>query len=403
MKPAHGAEPAVPIPAADHHTVLLIDDQPMIGEVVRRMVATEPDITYHYLNDPTKALEKAREVRPTIILQDLVMPQIEGLDLVKQFRALDETREIPMVVLSGEEDPKTKAQAFAVGANDYMVKLPDKLEVLARIRYHSRGYVAVLQRNQAYRELAASQKLLADEVASAARYVRKLLPETIADGPVRTDWRYIPSVGLSGDTFGYQWLDDRHFAAFLLDVAGHGVGAALLSVSVLNALRSQSLPGVDFLDPGQVISALNNRFQMEQQGEKNFTAWYGVYDTATRELKYAAGSHPYALLQTGPSPAQRKQTVLEGDEMVIGVLEDFPYETRSIQVDTYGKFYLFSDGCYEIKLPDNRSWPFEDFVQYMDSLKDGEPVMDRLMEHTKALSGQDFWEDDFSIVEFTFL
>ncbi len=396
-------DPQPVIPTDGRHTVLLIDDQPFIGEAVRRMFAGEPDIDYHYLNDPTKALEKAREIRPTVILQDLVMPQIEGLELVKQFRAQEETREIPMVVLSGEEDPKTKAQAFAVGANDYMVKLPDKLEILARTRYHSRGYVAVLQRNQAFRELAASQKLLADEVASAARYVRRLLPATISDGPVLTDWRYIPSVGLSGDTFGYQWLDDDHFAAFLLDVAGHGVGAALLSVSVLNAVRSLSLPGVDFKDPGQVISALNNRFQMEQQGEKNFTAWYGVYNAKTRELSYAAGSHPYALLQTGPSPKKRKQTVLEGDEMVIGVLEDFPYETRKIQVEAYGKFYLFSDGCYEICLPDQRSWPFEDFVEYMDSLKDGEPVMDRLMDHTKALSQRDSWEDDFSIIEFTFV
>ncbi|GIW89164.1 MAG: hypothetical protein KatS3mg108_3488 [Isosphaeraceae bacterium] len=403
MSGSHASDPVAPLPTLDRHTVLLIDDQPMIGEVVRRMVANEPDVDYHYLNDPTKALDKAREIRPTLILQDLVMPQIDGLELVRQFRELDETREIPMVVLSAEEDPKTKAEAFAIGANDYMVKLPDRLEVLARIRYHSRGYLAVLQRNQAYRELAASQKLLADEVASAARYVRRLLPETITEGPVRTDWRYIPSVGLSGDTFGYQWLDQDHFAAYLLDVAGHGVGAALLSVSVLNALRSQSLPGVDFLDPGQVISALNNRFPMEQQGEKNFTAWYGVYHVPSRELRYAAGSHPYALLQTGPSSQDRTLSVLEGDQMVIGVLEDFPYETKSIVVDKYAKFYLFSDGCYEIKLPDNRSWPFEEFLRFMTSLKDGEPVMDRLMEHTRALSGQDHWEDDFSIVEFTFL
>lgn len=393
----------VSIPPSGHCTVLLIDDQPIIGEAVRRMIASEQDIDYHYLNDPTQALDKAIEVRPTVILQDLVMPQIDGLELVKRFRAHESTREIPMIVLSTKEEATTKEQAFALGANDYLVKLPHPLELLARIRYHSKGYVALLERNHAYAELAASQKLLADEVASAARYVRKLLPEPISASPVRTDWRYVPSVGLSGDTFGYQWLDEEHFVTFLLDVSGHGVGAALLSVSVLNALRSQSLPGVDFKDPGQVISALNNRFQMEQQGEKNFTAWYGVYNVKSRGLRYAAGSHPYCLLQTGKSPKSRTQHVLRGDDMVIGVFEDFPFETKSVQVEPYGRLFLFSDGCYEIKLAGStRSWPFDDFVTYMDGLKDEDPVMDLLIDHTKKLSGQDFWEDDFSIVQVRF-
>jgi len=164
-----------PPPPAHPVTVLLVDDQPMVAEAVRRLLAAETDVAFHYCQDPAQAIETANAVRPTVILQDLVMPEIDGLMLVKFFRANKATRDIPMIVLSSKEEPTIKAQAFALGANDYLVKLPDKLEVIARIRYHSRGYIAQLERNEAYEKLAESQRHLAAEVATAARYVQSLL------------------------------------------------------------------------------------------------------------------------------------------------------------------------------------------------------------------------------------
>ena len=97
------------------------------------------------------------------------------------------------------------------------------------------------------------------------------------DGPVRVDWRFVPSTQLGGDSFGYHWIDGDHFAVYLLDVSGHGVGASLLSVSALNVLRSQSLHNTDFRDPAQVLERLNATFKMEQQDNRYFTIWYGVY------------------------------------------------------------------------------------------------------------------------------
>jgi sigma-B regulation protein RsbU (phosphoserine phosphatase) len=246
-------------------TVLLIDDQPLIGEAVRRMLAPEPDVAFHFCREAARALEVAATVGATVILLDLVMPEIDGLTLVKMFRANEQTCETPLIVLSTKEEPTTKAEAFALGANDYIVKLPDKIELLARIRHHSRGYINLLQRNEAYQALQASQQMLASELTQAARYVRSLLPEKRSTGSIRADWRFIPSTDLGGDSFGYDWIDDDHFAFYLLDVSGHGVGAALLSVSALNALRSQSLPQTDFHQPGQVLAALNRAFQMDQQ------------------------------------------------------------------------------------------------------------------------------------------
>ena len=286
-------------------TVLLVDDQPIIGEAVRRMLQDEADVDFHFCQDPTQALAMANQVRPTVILQDLVMPVVDGLTLVKFFRANPATCETPMIVLSSKEEPIVKAEAFAVGANDYLVKLPDKVELVARIRYHSKGYINLLQRNEAYEAIARSRKHLAEQMEAGAKYLLSLLPVPVHE-PVRIDWRYTPSADLGGDTFGYHALDEDRFAIYLLDVTGHGLDSALFSVTVMNVLRSRALPNTDFGDPGQVLVALNEKFPMELYGEKMFTIWYGVYHRAARTLTWSGGGHPDALffrgaaVQSGP-------------------------------------------------------------------------------------------------------
>ncbi|MBC8123741.1 MAG: diguanylate cyclase [Gemmatimonadaceae bacterium] len=147
---------------SSHCTVLMVDDQLMIIEAVRRLLADERDIFFLYCLNPVTAVSTAIESRPTIILQDLVMPGVDGLDLVRRFRENSATEHTPIVVLSTREDPKVKGEAFAAGANDYLVKLPDKIELVARIRYHSKAYLNQLQRDEAYRALQLSQRQLAE-------------------------------------------------------------------------------------------------------------------------------------------------------------------------------------------------------------------------------------------------
>jgi two-component system chemotaxis family response regulator WspR len=142
--------------------VLLVDDQAMIGEAVRRGLAHEDNIDFHFCADPHQAIAQAILIKPTVILQDLVMPGLDGLTLVREYRANPATRDIPIIVLSTKEDPLIKSAAFAAGANDYLVKLPDNIELVARIRYHSRSYMTLLQRDEAYRALRVSQQQLLD-------------------------------------------------------------------------------------------------------------------------------------------------------------------------------------------------------------------------------------------------
>ncbi len=383
-------------------TVLLVDDQPIVAEAVRRMLAPESDIAFHYCQDPTLAISQANSLQPTVILQDLVMPELDGLTLVKFFRANPATREVPLIVLSTKEEPIVKAEAFSVGANDYLVKLPDRLELVARVRYHSKGYIAQLERNEAYRALAESRRLLADEVAEAAKYVRSLLPAPLTDGPVRVDWRFVPSTQLGGDSFSYHWLDDDHFAIFLLDVSGHGVGSSLMSVSALNILRSQALPNTDFRDPGQVLAGLNLAFEMEHHDNKFFTIWYGVYRPATRQLTFAGGGHPPGLLLSDPSQPELSLSLLESQGPMIGMLPDEEFETGTIEVPAASRLLIFSDGVFEIDKPDDTMWKFEDFVEYLRTIPPGEPLMDRLLRHAQTLHGSDQLSDDYSIVQAEF-
>ncbi|MCY1397330.1 Chemotaxis response regulator protein-glutamate methylesterase [compost metagenome] len=142
--------------------VLLVDDQAMIGEAVRRGLAQEENIDFHFCADPHQAIAQAVLIKPTVILQDLVMPGLDGLTLVREYRNHPATRDIPIIVLSTKEDPLVKSAAFAAGANDYLVKLPDNIELVARIRYHSRSYMTLLQRDEAYRALRVSQQQLLD-------------------------------------------------------------------------------------------------------------------------------------------------------------------------------------------------------------------------------------------------
>ena len=374
----------------------MVDDQALVGEAVRRMLAGEKDIQFHFCSDPTKAMQAARELKPTVILQDLVMPEIDGLQLVKFFRANPATRDVPMIVLSSREEPETKYQAFQLGANDYLVKFPDKLEVVARIRYHSQAYLARRERDAALEALNA-------ELREAERYMRSLFPAPLEHAHLRTDWTYISCTSLGGDSFGYHWLDDDHFAIFVLDVCGHGVGAALLSVSAVNVLRAQSLAEVDFKNPSAVLAGLNEAFDMEQQNQMYFTIWYGVYRRSTRELAHASGGHPPAvLLRAG---AASPPLLLNAINVIIGAMPGLQFQTERVTIAPGDRLYVFSDGVYEVNYADRPDvmMSVEEFAaELARPAAAGARKVAGMVDFVRRAQGRDNFDDDFSLVEICF-
>ncbi len=382
--------------------VLLIDDQAIVGEAVRKMLAAEKDIELVYCQDPAQAIRVAMEIRPTVILQDLIMPEIDGLTLVKYFRANRKLREIPLIVLSSREEAVTKAEAFSLGANDYLVKLPDRIELIARIRYHSNAYITLLQRNEAYEALLESRQSLVNELDQAARYVQSLFPERL-QGPIKTDYVFIPSTCLGGDALGYHWIDEDHFAIYLLDVCGHGVGAALLSVSVLNTLRSQTLHGVDFLEPGPVLNGLNEVYQMERHNDMFSTVWYGVYQKKRNTLKFASGGHPPPVALMGASRESARAIKLQAGGAIIGGMPGQEYKSEEIELMPFTRIFIYSDGAYEIRKSDGTMWALDAFVETVaeTALKKNAGVED-IMKRIVTIQEKDTFEDDVSLLEVTF-
>jgi DNA-binding response OmpR family regulator len=139
-------------------SVLLIDDEFLIGEAMRIKLSTETDIRFHYCKEPDKALETAISAQPTVIMLDLVMPGVNGLTMVKFFKNSEDFNDVPLIVLSAREEPELKKKALVLGANDYMIKLPDKPELIARIRCHSERYIYKQQRDELIMRIRAMRE-----------------------------------------------------------------------------------------------------------------------------------------------------------------------------------------------------------------------------------------------------
>ena len=258
---------------------------------------------------------------------------------------------------------------------------------------HQKTAAALNARNQVLERLNR-------ELAEAAEYVRTILPPPITEGSIRADWRFIPSKSLGGDAFGYHMLDEDHFAIYLTDVSGHGVGAALLSVSVVNVLRSQSLPNTDFKDPEQVLEALNIAFPGEENNDMFFTIWYGVYHLPTRTLTYASAGHPPAILFTKESNV----TQLKTRNFVIGGMLDVAYEQRIQSIDIDASLYVFSDGVYEIEKEDGSRWSFGEYISLLSSLNSDEHnSLDSLYGQILQISKGGVFEDDYTILRASFI
>ena len=244
---------------------------------------------------------------------------------------------------------------------------------------------------------------LNNELTDAKGYIKTVLPQPISSGTIRTDWRFIPSVSLSGDSFGYHWIDEDHFAFYLLDVSGHGWAAALLSVSAINVIRSQALPEADFHRPAQVLQALNNTFPSEKHNDMFFTIWYGVYNPATRELSYSSGGHPPALLLSEPRPTHRPIRQLRTKNSIIGGERDLVFQEETIPISPPFRLYLFSDGVYEIIGRNGKIWGLNNFTKFCDdTFTVSRSNLTRLVDHTQEMSVGKEFEDDFTILEVIF-
>jgi phosphoserine phosphatase RsbU/P len=260
----------------------------------------------------------------------------------------------------------------------------------------------------AHRDLAQSRdellrvhNRLRQELHAAQHYVLAILPAPVAE-PIAVEWLFVPSTELGGDSFGYQWIDGEHYALYLLDVCGHGVGSALLSITVANTLRSGALQNTDFRRPEEVLTSLNQVFQMDNQNGLYFTIWYGVYHRPTGTLRYASAGHPPPIVVSGARGQRGRAESLSAVGCPVGILPDFPYASTEYTLAAPARLFLFSDGAYEITRPDGTLLEFEDFEEVLTrAVPEGASELEDLLHFARNVNGSKDLDDDFSIIKMT--
>lgn len=266
------------------------------------------------------------------------------------------------------------------------------IDITAAMEANERNYVLA-------QRLGSERERLAAELHSAADYMKTIMPEGLT-GEVDIVSRYLPSRELGGDCFDYTWIDDDHLLVYLIDVSGHGIEPALLSVSVHNMIRSGSLGRETVLMPEAALTELNRLFQMDQQRDHFFTAWYGVYTMSARTLRYANAGAPAALAFSSATGGAIEVIELSATSPPVGMFEDTVFVSREYAVPAGSRILIYSDGASEISLGDGRYLAPAEFVNVCTRAV-GSPggSLDVLVAELRALTPTGFFEDDCSLIQ----
>jgi sigma-B regulation protein RsbU (phosphoserine phosphatase) len=240
--------------------------------------------------------------------------------------------------------------------------------------------------------LLKTQQRLQEELAAAANYVLSLIPPPLTE-PVAIDWRFLPSEELGGDCLGYHFLGENKIAVYVLDICGHGVGAALLSVVLLDLLRSRSLPGVDFSDPAAVLTALNREFPVSRHG-MFLTIWYGVLDLDGPELIFSTAGHPPAVL----IGREGETALLSTNGIATGCMASAAYENMRRPLRTGDTLFIYSDGAYELRREGRITVSFGDLAMLFERATHGANPLDEILTELRRRGESERFVDDVSLL-----
>ncbi|MEB3341586.1 SpoIIE family protein phosphatase [Okeania sp.] len=375
------------------YKVLVIDDDTAIQELLRRVLQKQGyEVTV--ASDGEEGLEKAKLLQPALIICDWVMPRLTGIEVCRKVKANPTLSTTFFILLTSLGTVQNRVKGLDAGADDFISKPIEMNELKARVR-------AGLRLHQLSQDLQTQKQLLEKELAEAADYVRSLLPESITE-PVKIESLFIPSRQLGGDCFDYYWLDENYLAIYLLDVAGHGLRAALPSVSVLNLLRSKAIPHINYHQPSDVLRALNNTYQITNENDKYFTIWYGVYNRSQGQLIYSSAGHPPAILVSGNGELTQANK-LKTLGMPIGMFPDATYMDDFCIVEKFSSLYIFSDGVYEIPQPGGDIWGIDNYINLiLECSRNGFCNLDKILDYVRELNGSKVFSDDFSLLKVVF-
>lgn len=374
--------------------ILIIDDDRSIQMFLKRILEKQG---YQVItaNTGEEGILKTIDSPPALIICDWIMPGLSGIEVCNAIKKDPKLFTTFFILLTSLDSVADRVKGLDAGADDFISKPIEQNELQARVR-------AGLRLHQLSQDLQTQKLLLETELAEATEYVKSLLPLPV-NNPLSIQFKFLPSRQLGGDCLDYNWLDGDTLAIYLLDVAGHGLKAALPSISVLNLLRSRALKDLNYYQPSEVLAALNNTFQMNYQNDKYFTIWYGVYNRISRQLIYSSAGHPPAIIISGSSPTNTEVTRLKTPGMPVGMFPEAKYVDAYCQLEKSSTLYIFSDGAYEITQENGNLWSLEGLIQILISLQYSvDNQLDYILDYLINLNSKEIFEDDLSIVQVKF-
>jgi len=295
--------------------------------------------------DGKEGLTRAIELLPDLVLLDIVMPELDGYQVCEALKNEPHTADIPIIFLSAQTEIKDKIRGLEIGGVDYITKPFDRGEVLARVQTQ-------LKIRHLMKELLDKQKRLEEDLKAAATIQETLLPGNLPVWPeLDIAWKFLPCDLIGGDIFNVVPLDETHLGFYMLDVSGHGVPAAMVTVSVAQLMtphsgylkkRVPSPPFYQIVSPREVLKALDAEYPFERFN-KFFTIVYLLLDLAQQKIVYSSAAHPPPLLLH----RDRSLEIMDKGGTIIGLNGVVPFEQEEKQFLPGDKIILYTDGVVE--------------------------------------------------------
>jgi phosphoserine phosphatase RsbU/P len=355
------------------------------------------------------AIQLLRSEPIQIVVTDWVMPGGDGLSLCRDIRELNLPNYTYIILVTSLEDTESAAKALEAGADDFIRKPVQLDELRARIRSGERilALEQVLKVKNA--DLIKAQDLINRDLQTAAKMQRDLLPASSAKYlNVSIDWLFCPSAVVSGDIFNFFRLDETHVGFYSLDVAGHGVSAAMMSFSLFRLLTTEmqrgsplkhpleDKPYYQILTPTEVMSILNSQFQTNAETWLYFTMIYGIVDTIGNTIELCQAGHPNPIY----IPAGDHARFIGEGGLPVGITENAEYYSITINYSPGDRLILYSDGITECTGTNGEMFGSAQLLEFFDlnkSLPINE-VSKELNNRMRVWQGNDAYADDISML-----
>jgi sigma-B regulation protein RsbU (phosphoserine phosphatase) len=344
--------------------ILVINDDDTIRELTQLILQARGYETFE-ANSGATGIEQADRNKPDLILLDIMMPEMDGYETCQKLKASSLTMDIPVLFFSSLTSPKDKIKGLELGAVDFISNVADQGEFIARVQTHLN--IQSLKRTlmDSNAQLSRKQKNLDEDFHAAAMIQRSFLPPTnfnISNFQLASLW--LPANLLGGDIFNTIQCSQEKIIFYMIDVSGHDVPSALVTVSVSQYLHQQNTTSTCLLSPKQMVLALDKEYPIERFN-RYFTIFYIVFDIQTGTFSYCCAGHPPAVVLS----KNKDLKLLDRGGTIIGLNRASSFEEGVEVLSPGDKIILYTDGVTEMKNQDNELYGTERLYALLEKIK----------------------------------